>query len=302
MRPPKPYINAGSVRFERLEELANRKEKADLYSARISLIGTDPITDELRENEEVELRVHQLCEEAWGEDPLWHNEESRPDSNYSVGVDDDKITVWDLVNGDSRTFAREDLDDPDFDIAEIFASPMSVREGEYPPLKKYQRCEWPAMNWLHARLTSQLEHVDKGNAPDDVKPENRIDVQPSMFGYSMRLDESDIIYNLMHKEILDRDFSPERVIDQISSARQVLAEDRGERFLDKRFSDHVTIMLGMTRIPRQSANVKRRGNNKRAIQPEGMPAIERNSPRVQDKTRRLPEPIVIQIEINGYPV
>ena len=257
MKPPKPHIKAGSIRFADLEELSNRKDQADLYSGHISVTASDPIADELREIEEDELRVHRLCELAWGEDPLWHTEETRPDCKYSVGVEGDEITVWDFANGGSRTFDRRDIDDPKFDIADIFSrpetnrTPSSVREGGYPPLGIYQRCDWPAINWLHARLTGQLEFADGRNAPSDIKPENRIDIQPTMDGYSVQLDESDVIYNMTHEEVLDDRFSPERIINLILSARQIPSDERGDRFEDRRFSKYVTIMLGMMRVPGQ---------------------------------------------------
>ena len=107
------------------------------------------------------------------------------------------------------------------------------------------------MNWLHARLTEQLESVDDGNAPDGIKKDNRIDIQPTMFGYSVQLDESDLIFNLTHEEVLGDHFNPKRVIDQILAARRIPADDRGDKFTDKRFSNYVALMLGMTRIPGQ---------------------------------------------------
>ena len=224
MRLPKPAIKSNAIRFDELEKLADRKEKANLYSTHVSIIKADPIVDKLREYEELELRVHQLCEATWGKDPLWHNEETCPDCKYSIGVDDDEITVWDFVNSKERTFARRDLDDPDFNIAEIFVSPelnrtlTSVQEGGYPSLGNYQCWDWPAINWLHAQLTSQLEFVDEGNMPDGVPKEKCIDIQPTMFGYSIQLDESDLIYNITHEEVLDEHFSPEWIIDHILMA------------------------------------------------------------------------------------
>ena len=224
MRPPKPVIKAGSISFAKMEELAERKARVDVYVRSIGIVEPDPITDELRRHEKIELRVHQLCENAWGEDPLWYNEETSPDCKYSIQADDEEITVWDFVNGGNRSFAMKDLDDPSFNIAGIFASPepnrtsTSVREGGFPCIENYDRWDWPAVSWLHARLTGQLEAVDEGNAPEGIKKNNRIDVQPTMFGYSVQLDESDLIYNLTHKEILDQHFSPERVIDQILTA------------------------------------------------------------------------------------
>ena len=211
----------------------------------------------------------------WGEDQLWYNEETHPDYKYSIQVDDEEITVWDFMNGGNRSFATKDLNNPSFNIAGIFMSPepnrtsMSVQEGRFLCIENYDRWDWLAVSWLHARLTRQLEAVDKGNAPEGVKKNNRIDVQPTMFRYSVQLDESDLIYNLTHKEILDQHFSPEWVIDQILMAQRVLAENRGDRFTDKQFSNYVVLMLGMMRIPGQQSKIKRRRNKKCVLDPTG---------------------------------
>ena len=248
-----------------------------------------------------------MCEDAWGEDPLWYSEESRPDCKYSVYADNDEIEVRNYTIGQSRTFARREIDDPNFKIVEIFSrvdsnsTPKPVREGGFPVIEDYNRWEWPAINWLKARLTGQLELVDE-NPPDDVKKENRIDVQPTMFGYSIQLDESDVIYNLTHEEVLNKRFNWEWIIDHILAARNVPKENRGEKFEDKRFSNRIMIMLGMTRIPGQQAKIKKRGTKKRTFETEGVPAVERTTMRVKDRTRRLPEPIVITVKINGQPI
>ena len=308
MRPPRPAIGSGSISFAKMEELADRKEKADIYLGHVSLNGSDPIADESRELEELEIRIHRMCEAAWEQDPLWYNEETRPDCKYSIGVGEDEITIWDFQNGGSRSFARKKLDDPDFNLAGIFTDPepnrppKSVREGGYPSIENYQPWEWPAINWLHARLNGQLEYIDEGNGPDDITPGNRIDVQPTMHGYSLQLDESNLIYNLTHDEIRDQGFSPEWVIDHILAARKVPAEDRGDRFEDKRFTKYITLMLGMAKVPGQQTKIKKRGNKKRIIETEGVPAVERTTLRVKDKARKLPEPIVIQIRINGQSI
>ena len=68
------------------------------------------------------------------------------------------------------------------------------------------------------RLNSQLNFINEGNAPEDVKDKNRIDIQPTMFGYSIQLNESDIIYNVTHEEVLNEHFSPKWIIDQMLMA------------------------------------------------------------------------------------
>ena len=223
MKPPKPAVRTSTVNLSKMDKLAEKKDRADIYVGRVS-IKEDSIKEEL---EEIELRVHRMCEEAWGEDPLWYNKETRPDCRWSVGADDLEITIWDFENGGNRIFSRDDLDNPSFKIAKIFEAPKTdrnstaVQEGGFPIIDEYNQWDWPAVNWLQARLLGQLDYVDKGNTPTGTPNEKRIDVQPMMFRYSVQLDESNIIYDLTHEEVLDQRFSPEKVIDQLLEARKV---------------------------------------------------------------------------------
>ena len=314
MKPPKNAIKAGSISVSKLDKLADsdaeeeaEEESDGLYVGNVR-IETDPIQIELNEFEEVEFRVHQLCEEAWGSDPLWHNEETRHDSRWSICADEHEVTVWNFETGGIRTFERNILNNPSFDIVEIFnkpeanRTPTSVREGGYPDLGDYNRWEWPAINWMTARLRGQLEFVDEDNAPLGVKAEDRINIQPTMKGYSIQLDESDIVYHITHEEVLDKHFSPERIINELLEARRIPAEWRGNKFEDKRLTSYVMLMLGMTTIPGQQNKIKKRGTKKRVIDPDSIPAIERTTLRIKDKTRKLPEPIIVQAKVNGHTV
>ena len=94
----------------------------------------------------------------------------------------------------------------------------SVQEGGYPDLGYYNQWEWPAIDWITTRLRGQLEAMDDGNAPTGVRDKNRIDVQPMMKGYSVQLDESDIIYHLTHEDVLSKQVSPKEIIDEILRA------------------------------------------------------------------------------------
>jgi hypothetical protein len=115
MRPPKNAIKAGSISVAKLDKLAEEddEESDDLYIGNVR-IETDPIQIELEEFEEVEFRVHQLCEEAWGPDPQWHNEETRIDCRWDVCADEQEITIWDYERGGTMTFDRDMLEDPSF--------------------------------------------------------------------------------------------------------------------------------------------------------------------------------------------
>ena len=58
----------------------------------------------------------------------------------------------------------------------------------------------------------------------------------------------------------------------------------------------------MTTIPSQRRKIKTHRSKKRVFEPEGVNAIERTALRVKDRTRKLPELIVVTVHINGEPI
>ena len=139
MKLPKPAVRTGVVNLSKIDKLAEKKNRADIYVRQVS-IKEDSIKEELKE---IKFRVHRMCEEAWGKDPLWYNEETRPNCCWSVGADDLEITIWDFKNCRNRTFLRDDLDDPSFKIAKIFEAPetdrnsTAVQEGGFLIIDEY---------------------------------------------------------------------------------------------------------------------------------------------------------------------
>ena len=61
-------------------------------------------------------------------------------------------------------------------------------------------------------------------------------------------------------------------------------------------------MLGMTQLPGQKGKIKKHGNKKHVIDPEGAPAVERMMLRIKDRTRKLPKPIIVTAKINGQSI
>ena len=106
------------------------------------------------------------------------------------------------------------------------------------------------------------------------KVRNRIDVQPTMFGYSAQLDESDVIYHMTREEVISVEFNRKEIIERMLAARNVPAELRGNKFTDKRFSNYIVLMLGMTTIPGQRRKIKTCGSRKHIFEPEGVNTIE----------------------------
>ena len=290
MKPPTTTIRTGSVNLVRINRLAEQKEKADIYVGQISISEVDPITKELQRFEEIEYQVHSLCEEAWGEDPLWHNEETHHECRWSMGADEQEITVWDFKKSIEWTFPTSSIKEPGFNIAEIFANLeqnrtlTSICEGRYPIIKEYKRWEWPAIYWIQAWLASQLEFIDEANKPLNVRNEDQINMQPTMFGYSIQLNESDVIYNVTHEEVIDKHFSPEHIINQMLAFRNVPVEKQDNQFKDQCFTSYTILMLGMTTIPGQKMPIRKRGTKKCIVQPEGVSAVERTALQIKDKT------------------
>ena len=131
MKPPKQTVNTGSIRFAKMEKLVEQKEQANVYLRNITMTGSDPISDKLKEFKELKFKIHRLCKEAWGEDPLWYHEETHFNCKYGVDVDGQEFTIWNFVNGENWMFNRNELEKQDFDIMGIFAHPESNRAPTY---------------------------------------------------------------------------------------------------------------------------------------------------------------------------
>ena len=167
MRPPKPQIKASSIRFDKIERLVAQKEEADLYIGNINVL-LDPI--EIETSDDVKARVHRICEVIWGADPAWHNEQTRHECLFSVDAGKHRVTVWNHLSKEDRTFDRAELRDPEFSLEAIFGQDPemyeqtnSVREGRYQLLEgeEYLQWEWPAISWLQARLNTQIKIAEK---------------------------------------------------------------------------------------------------------------------------------------------
>jgi hypothetical protein len=310
MRPPQ--VRTGSVQFAWMERLAHQKEQADAYVGQVQVVPSDDKDSELtyEEVQEIKEYVHRLCEIAWGEDPLWHEEETRWLADYDVQVDDNEIVVCNRKSDDGRfvEFPRCLLRDLTFDLSRVSGEsrgnrrPAPVPEGRSGHPENYKRWSWPAIRWLKEWLALELDVQDGTNRPEGVSKVGRIDVQPTMNGYSVQIDEADMFYNIRHEEVIDGDIKAEWVIEHLLSTRNIPLEDRGERFQDLRLMGFHTLMLNMTRIPGQSEPLRKRGSKRRLPQLEGVTLIEKTTMWVKDRSRRLPEPIVVNVKVNGHPI
>ena len=139
--------------------------------------------------------------------------------------------MWDFELDRARTIPRDATEHPDFKIAEIFETnspPNSVRESGYPNAENYQRWEWSAINWMLARFDECLESTNNNETPTEIR--NRIGIMPIISGYSIRLNDLDVYYNIKHEEVLDGHFNPERILNQMVKAADIPVEQRRDRF------------------------------------------------------------------------
>ena len=145
-------IKTRVIRFALLEKLAEMSEESDVWVRSMSIIRDDLIMDKLVELKEIEFEAHRMCEEAWGEDPLWYQEETRFECKYSVCVSDKEVDICNQMTEEIRTITIDKISNLSFDIARTFETPetnrtpWSVWEGGFPVIEPYNKWEWLAIN------------------------------------------------------------------------------------------------------------------------------------------------------------
>ena len=114
-------LKAVSVQFARIERLAHQKKRADAYVGRIQVLLSEDEDSELTcgGTQKLEEYVHGLCGIAWGNDPLWHDEETRWLADYGIQVHDEDIAVRNHASEGKKVFdfPRHGPKDPAFDIS-----------------------------------------------------------------------------------------------------------------------------------------------------------------------------------------
>ena len=157
-------LKAVSVQFARIERLAHQKKRADAYVGRIQVLLSEDEDSELTcgGTQKLEEYVHGLCGIAWGNDPLWHDEETRWLADYGIQVHDEDIAVRNHASEGKKVFdfPRPRAERPSFrhllsdqlKQSRGNRQPVSIPDGgpEYPD--DYKRWCWPALRWLHRLL------------------------------------------------------------------------------------------------------------------------------------------------------
>ena len=126
---------------------------------------------------------------------------------------------------------------------------------------------------------------------------DRISVRPSPRGYCLNIEGSDVHYEITHAEVVGDSLHMGRILDIMYAARCIVASERPSIFRNASLSGRRSIVTNATRLMAGAVRQRRR-----AKEAEGASSIEKTSMRVKDRTRKVPEPIVVLAMINGQEV
>jgi len=295
MRPP--VLSAGNVDIARLERLSGARDRADLQVGSVALNG-DCNND--WETTPAMRRAYELCAEAWGEDARWIDVESRADSRYLIcQYDTGSGGLLEVVDGTQPDLGVMELDvsrlgDPNFKLTDMFGAVANtdrpcVREGGFRDRRNYKIWEWSAIRWLRELINGQLR-LEKSSEV--------IIVQPSLRGYCLHIEGTDVYYEVTHAEVLGDMFNVARILGLMREASGTDATVRSRLFSDTTLNRRQSIMLHATRLMAASMKRKRTTDSKT----EGATSIEKTSMRVKDQSRKVPEPVVVLATLNGHQV
>ena len=246
-----------------------------------------------------ERRAYELCAAEWGDDRRWLDIATRATSRYGVHQ---YSTGWgDLVEiFDSRQpevgvleVAVSRLGDPSFRLSEVHSlkantNLMCIREGGYRDRKLYRPWGWTALEWLKRTLNEQMSLENT---------EDSVSVQPALDGYCVHLQKADVTYGLKHAEVLGDAFNPRRVLNQMRAIKSLSKEDRPAIFRSTPLNQRQRQMVYSVRLTVGASQTR-----KRTKRTEGASTVERTAMRLKEQTRKVPEPVVVLVKINGHQV
>ena len=124
-----------------------------------------------------------------------------------------------------------------------------------------------------------------------------ISVWPALDGYCLHLDGTDVFYTIKHAEVLGDMFNPKRLLNQMRSVKLLSEEDRPSIFRDLALNRRQSIMLNAVKLMVGVSQARRR--DKRT---EGVNPVERTAMRLKEHTRKVPEPVVVLVKVNGHQI
>ena len=293
MRPT--TLSAGNVNIARLERLSGARDRADLQVGSIVLDAGD---GDDRETTAAMRRAYDLCAEAWGVDVRWLDVETRADSRYRIcQYDTGSGELVEVIDSNQPVLGVMEVDISRFDnlnfrLTDLFGTVANtgrpcVREGGFRDRQNYELWRWSAIKWLRKLIDGQLEL--EGSTDIFI-------VQPSMKGYSMHIEGTDIYHEITHAEVLGDSFNIARILGVMRETGSMDVTARSRLFVDTTLNKRQSVMLHATRL--MATSIKR----KRATKMEGATSIEKTSMRVKDQSRKVPEPVVVIATLNGHQV
>jgi transposase InsO family protein len=149
----------------------------------------------------------------------------------------------------------------------------------------YKIWDWTALAWLKDTMNEQARSSGDG----------LVGVWPALDGYCLNLTGTNVFYGLKHAEVLGAAFNPRRILNQMHVAVTIREEDRPSIFRDSALNRRQGIMAHAIKL--MVGVSQARGRTKGT---EGVLPIERTAMRPKDQSRKVPEPVVVQAEINGH--
>lgn len=124
-----------------------------------------------------------------------------------------------------------------------------------------------------------------------------VSVWPALDGYCLNLYGTDVFYDMKHSEVLGDVFNPKRVLNQMRAVRFMDRKDRPTIFRDSALNRTQSIMLHAIKLMVGVSQARKRSKGT-----EGALPVERTAMRLKDQTRRVPEPVVVLVKIDGHQI
>ena len=281
----------------RIERVSGTRGTAEVRVNAMALsLGNDILGDDATDSMR---RAYELCTLEWGSDNWWLDVETRADGRYVIYQyetgSDDLVEVSDgqrLEIGTLEINSRRFLD-PNFRLSHVHATGANddmscIWKGGYRDRSTYQIWKWLALNWLQESIRDQLIFESSGDM---------ISVWPALDGYCLHLSGMDVFYDIRHSEVLGDAFNPKRVLNQMRAVRFLDKKDSPTFFRDTTLNRTQSMMLHAVKLMVGVSQA-----HKRTKEMEGMLLVKRTAMRLKDQTRKVPEPIVVLVKVDGHQI
>ncbi|KAI0721423.1 hypothetical protein C8T65DRAFT_735431 [Cerioporus squamosus] len=206
-----PNLNAGSMRFVNLEQLADRAQQTKTEEG--IALGA--------------MRFESLFQSFY--DPSEAEEAGiDPGERFSISSNGDEgFVVWDRLNRyglvDEYLVTRQQMDDPEVGVPEIIEAewerwiiiPPRTEWGTGFPQYEAPDESYPALYWLRAHVASQVRQ----EFPNLLNWKELVRVEPDPVGYRVSLQLEDQSVTLTHQRVRSPDFDPRQMLSSLLEYR-----------------------------------------------------------------------------------